>query len=122
MSNKKTAPAGGNRRGPKAKITRDQAGPGYESSITGTPVIYGEGGPRVRTPEERDALGPGSGSDRGDDASSYQHHATSGVVIIRVPKANDKTGMAPGPFDTTRKLDKAKAVIKKKTKNKTKDK
>lgn len=100
-------------------IDRDTAGPGYESSITGTPVVYGEGGPRVRTQAERDALGPGSGSDRGDDAQSYQHHATSGVVIIRVPRENDETGLAAGAFDTTTLRDKAKEAVK--TRRKTKD-
>ena len=95
-------------------IDRDQGGPGYESSITGTPVTYGEGGSKVRTPEERDALGPGSGSDRGNDASSYQHHATSGVVIICVPRASDKTGLPAGAFDTLTAREKAAMTAERK--------
>ena len=88
-----TRPAGGGAGGDANDTT---AGPGLEFSYTGTPTMYAVGGSST-TPNT-----PNTGNGRGGTMStSSRQPGSSGVVVIRVPRGNDKSGLPPGPFDTT---------------------
>jgi hypothetical protein len=67
---------------------RDTGGPGFLSSITGTPLEYAQGGGKYRSDPDFAALPPGSGSDRQNNSDVFQYRGTDGVVIVRVPAAN----------------------------------
>jgi len=63
---------------------------------------------------------PNSGAASTNNAQSWPagEPQNQGVVGIRVPAANDKTGLAAGAFDITTLRDKAKAAVKKKIQTK----
>lgn len=80
-----------------------ERGEPYPSSITGNPETYA-GGKKNSTTR------------LGDGGANAGNAGRSGAVIIRIPAANDKTGLASGPFDTTTLRDKAKSATSKRVK------
>ena len=84
---------------------RTTGGIGVTSSlINGTDVMYASGGGDYRAPADDR---PGDGADGDNQASGgYAVAGEAGIVAIRVPRGNDKTGLAAGPFDTTTLRDK----------------
>ena len=90
---------------------RTTGGIGVTSSlINGTDVMYASGGGDYRAPADDR---PGDGADGDNQASGgYAVAGEAGIVAIRVPRGNDKTGLAAGPFDTTTLRDKAAAAVK----------
>ena len=70
-----------------------ERGEPYPSNITGSPETYG-GGKKNST------------SRYGDGGANSGNAGKDGVVILRVPRTSDKTGMAAGPFDITTLRDK----------------
>jgi hypothetical protein len=93
----------------------------------GTKMGYGGGAAATSDPErdygQGDPPRPNSGGASTRKSPSGQvSFGADGVFIVRVPKSNDKTGMAAGPFDTTtsRKSLRKTAVEKVKTNRKRK--
>lgn len=109
-------------------------GLGQMHAITGTNLGYGGGGggnfagqSGYPIADYDPAYGgglnprPNSGGGYGNGFESARppenQPGADGVVIIRVPAVDDKTGMAPGPFDTTTLREKATAAVEQKAKN-----
>ena len=96
----------------------NNTGKGIFSSIFGTQRGFGGGAQANGHPNGVSPAVPNSGAGDMDNAQSWPNGApqNNGVVGIRVPRANDKTGMAAGPFDTTTLRDKVKEAVKRKVK------
>jgi hypothetical protein len=70
---------------------------GMRSSITGSEVEYGM---EIRGINAAGLSGPRPNrGDGGGGAGSASGTATTGVVIIRVPRSSDNSGLPAGPFD-----------------------
>ena len=89
-------------------------GTGVFSSMFGTQRGFGGGATTNGHPYGVNPAVPNSGAASIDNAQSWPNGApqNNGVVGIRVPKLNDKTGMAAGPFTVTTVRDKAKQKIR----------
>ena len=94
-------------------------GTGVYSSIFGTQRGFGGGATANGYPYGVDPAVPNSGAASTDNAQPWPNGApeNQGVVGIRVPKANDKTGMVAGPFSATTLRDKAVSAVKQVVKN-----
>lgn len=90
-------------------------GTGIYSSIFGTKRGFGGGATANGFPYGVNPAVDNSGAGAMDNAQSWPNGEpqNNGVVGIRVPKANDKTGTVAGPFSTTTKREKAAAAVEK---------
>ena len=104
-------------------------GLGQMHAITGTDLGYGGGGGGNFAGQQgypipdydpvyggglnpRPNSGGGFGSETDLSKPPPNTPGADGVVVIRVPAANDKTGLSVGPFDTTTLRDKAKQKLR----------
>ena len=94
-------------------------GTGIYSSIFGTQRGFGGGATANGFPYGVDPAVPNSGAGSTDNAQSWPNGApqNNGVVGIRVPKNNDKTGTVAGPFGVTFRDKAAEAIAKREAGN-----
>ena len=78
-----------------------ERGEPYPSSITGSDETTYAGGKKNSTTRF------------GDGGANAGNSGRAGVAIIRVPRANDKTGLPAGPFSQTLRGKVAEAIVKK---------
>jgi hypothetical protein len=92
---------------PSDNTSNDQIWDGTPSAITGELIDYARGA----YPPDKSNM-PGCAIN-----TSVNPTPNDGVVVIRVPRSNDKTGVLSGEFNTTTLRDKATSAAKQKIKN-----